>query len=182
MMNAQHSAAIKALLRKSEKNLSLAAPPHPGFKQAPPPAGFKQPPPPGGFQGGHVQRQPLQQLQNRAEQKVIKKDDIPMKKIAGGPKEVKQVEVVSVASFFFDLAGNSTKGISATDKNTMLFVVMQGEVTVVLNTSQFVVGRGDSFIVPPHNIYNILNMNAWEAELFVQYKYEGSLLKPENAC
>ena len=38
--------------------------------------------------------------------------------------------------------GNSTKGISATKKNTKVFVVMQGEVTVVLNRSQVVVGRG----------------------------------------
>ena len=81
---------------------------------------------------------------------------------------------------FLKMAGNSTKGISMTDKNTMVFVVMQGEVTVVLNTSQFVVGRGDSFFVPPHNTYNILNMKSTEAELFlVQYKYEGSLLKAE---
>jgi len=84
---------------------------------------------------------------------------------------------------FLKMAGNSTKGISVTDKNTMVFVVMQGEVTVVLNTSQFVVGRGDSFFVPPHNTYNILNMKAREAELFlVQYKYEGSLLKAESGC
>lgn len=84
---------------------------------------------------------------------------------------------------FLKMAGNSTKGISMTDKNTMVFVVMQGEVTVVLNTSQFVVGRGDSFFVPPHNTYNILNMKSREAELFlVQYKYEGSLLKAESGC
>ena len=79
---------------------------------------------------------------------------------------------------FLKMAGNSTKGMSVTDKNTMIFVVMQGEVTVVLNTTQFVVSRGDSFFVPPHNTYNILNMKAEEAELFlVQYKYEGSLLQ-----
>merc|ERR1712098_13630 len=84
---------------------------------------------------------------------------------------------------FLKMAGNSTKGISATDKNTMVFVVLGGEVTVVLNTSQFEVRKGDSFFVPPHNTYNILNLKPREAELFlVQYKYEGSLLKAESGC
>ena len=61
---------------------------------------------------------------------------------------------------FLNMAGNSLKGISATDKNTMVFVVMQCEVTVVLSTSQFVVSRGDSFFMPPLNTYNILNMKS----------------------
>jgi len=82
---------------------------------------------------------------------------------------------------FLKMAGNSSKGISATDKNTMVFVVLGGEVTVVLNTSQFEVRKGDSFFVPPHNTYNILNLKPREAELFlVQYKYEGSLVKTET--
>ena len=46
------------------------------------------------------------------------------------------------------LAGNSSKGISATNKNTFVFVVMKGELTIVLNTSQFVVRRGDFFLFP----------------------------------
>ena len=84
---------------------------------------------------------------------------------------------------FLKMAGNSTKGMSVTDKNTMIFMVMQGEVTVVLNTTQLVVSRGDSFFVPPQNTYNILNMKAEEAEVFlVQYKYEGSLLQAESGC
>ena len=79
------------------------------------------------------------------------------------------------------LAGNSSKGISATNKNTFVFVVMKGELTIVLNTSQFVVRRGDSFFVPPHNTYNILNMKSGDAELFlVQYKYEGSLVESKS--
>jgi len=82
---------------------------------------------------------------------------------------------------FLKLTGNSTKGISDTGKNTMVFVVMQGEVTVVMNTSKFVVRRGDSFFVPPQNTYNITNMRACMAELFlVQYKYECSLLNSET--
>ena len=53
------------------------------------------------------------------------------------------------------------------DKNTIVFVVMQGEVTAVLNTSHFVVSREDSFIVPPLSAYNIVDMKAREAELFL---------------
>ena len=75
------------------------------------------------------------------------------------------------------LAEYSAKGLSATNKNTMVFMVMKGEVTVVLNMTQFVVCRGDSFFVPTHNTYNIINMKAEEVELFlVEYKYEDSLL------
>jgi glyoxylate utilization-related uncharacterized protein len=59
----------------------------------------------------------------------------------------------------------------------MVLMVMKGEVTVVLNMTQFVVCRGDSFFVPTHNTYNISNMKAEEVELFlVHYKYEDSLL------
>merc|ERR1711928_68674 len=112
MNNRDQVAAFAAVQRRSEESMNRV----PGFK-----------PPPGGFLGG--QRQPLQQVQNiRAEQKVIKKEDIP-RQANSAPKEVKQVEVECVAPYL-KLAGNSTKGISATDKNTMVFVVMQGEVTV----------------------------------------------------
>ena len=56
-------------------------------------------------------------------------------------------------------------------------MVMKGEVAVVLNMTQFVVCRGDSFFVPTHNTYNIIDMKAEEVELFlVQYKSEDSLL------
>merc|ERR1712168_1099698 len=61
---------------------------------------------------------------------------------------------------FLKLQGNTTKGISATNNNTMVFVVLQGEVSVVLNTTQFQASRGDSFFVPPHNTYNIINLKA----------------------
>merc|ERR1712098_983194 len=40
---------------------------------------------------------------------------------------------------------------------TLLFLVTEGEVTVILSASQFVVSRGDSFFVPPHNTYNLMN-------------------------
>ena len=75
------------------------------------------------------------------------------------------------------LAGYSAKGVGATNKNTMVFMVMKGEVTVVLNMTQFVVYRGDSFFVPTHNTYKIINMKAEKVEMFlVQYKYADSLL------
>eukprot|EP00091_Calanus_sinicus_P012082 TRINITY_DN27314_c0_g1_i1.p1 TRINITY_DN27314_c0_g1~~TRINITY_DN27314_c0_g1_i1.p1 ORF type:complete len:120 (-),score=25.71 TRINITY_DN27314_c0_g1_i1:36-395(-) len=46
-----------------------------------------------------TQRLPLQQVQNiRAEQKVIKKEDIP-RQVRSAPKEVKQVEVECVAPY-----------------------------------------------------------------------------------
>ena len=73
------------------------------------------------------------------------------------------------------LAGYSAKGLGATNKNTMVFMVMKGE--VILNMTQFVVYRGDSFYLPTHNTYNIISMKAEEVELFlIQYKYEDSLL------
>ena len=72
------------------------------------------------------------------------------------------------------------QGLSATDKNTMVFVVREGTVTVLINTTEFIATRGDSFFVPPHNTYNLLNKSQQKAELFiVQYKYDGSI-NPES--
>ena len=45
--------------------------------------------------------------------------------------------------------GHSTKGMSCTDKNTMVFVVLEGEITVILHTTQFNAKKGDSFYIPP---------------------------------
>ena len=74
---------------------------------------------------------------------------------------------------FIKLQGQSTKGITDTDSNTLVFVVTQGEVTVAINSSQFVASQGDTFYVPAHNTYNLLNMKENLAELFiVQYKSE----------
>ena len=36
----------------------------------------------------------------------------------------------------FRIKGHSTKGMSCTDKNTMVFVVLEGEITVILHTTQ----------------------------------------------
>ena len=70
------------------------------------------------------------------------------------------------------------KGLAATETNTLVFMVLEGEVTVVLNTTQFLVTRGDSFFVPPHNSYNLLNLSAATAELFLLDPQPGQALRP----
>ena len=72
---------------------------------------------------------------------------------------------------FLKLTGQSTKGITNTANNTLICVVMEGEVTVMINSAQFVASRGDTFYVPANNTYNLINMGRNIAELFiVQYK------------
>ena len=72
---------------------------------------------------------------------------------------------------FVRMVGKSTKGITNTATNTLICVVMEGKVTVMINSSQFVATRGDTFFVPHHNTYNLINMRDSTAELFiVQYK------------
>ena len=41
----------------------------------------------------------------------------------------------------------------------------QGEITVILHTTQFNAKKGDSFYIPPKNYYNLINQKAREAEL-----------------
>jgi mannose-6-phosphate isomerase-like protein (cupin superfamily) len=43
--------------------------------------------------------------------------------------------------------------MSCTDKNTMVFVVLEGEITVILHTTQFNAKKGDSFYIPPKVFY-----------------------------
>lgn len=72
---------------------------------------------------------------------------------------------------FLKLTGRSTKGITNTANNTLICVVMEGEVTVMINSAQFLATRGDTFYVPANNTYNLINMGNIVAELFiVQYK------------
>ena len=74
---------------------------------------------------------------------------------------------------FLRIAGKASKGVTNSADNAMVFVVMRGEVTVVLNSSQFMATRGDTIYIPPHNTYNLLNMGRDEAELFnFQYRSE----------
>jgi len=77
---------------------------------------------------------------------------------------------------FLRIKGHSTKGMSCTDKNTMVFVVLEGEITVILHTTQFQAKKGDSFYIPPKNYYNLINQKAREAELsLIQFQYDGPL-------
>jgi len=85
---------------------------------------------------------------------------------------------------FLRIKGHSTKGMSCTDKNTMVFVVLEGEITVILHTTQFNAKKGDSFYIPPKNYYNLINQKAREAELsLIQFQYDGPLptVQPSNS-
>ena len=66
--------------------------------------------------------------------------------------------------------------MSCTDRNTMVFVVLEGEVTVTLHTTQFNAKKGDSFYIPPKNDYQLINQAGREVELsLVQFQYDGPL-------
>lgn len=54
--------------------------------------------------------------------------------------------------------------------------MLEGEITVVLHTTQFNAKKGDSFYIPPKNYYNLINQKAREAELsLIQFQYDGPL-------
>ena len=77
---------------------------------------------------------------------------------------------------FLQMKGRSAKGFSCTGRNTMMFVVMEGEVTVTIHTTEFMARKGDSFYIPPKNSYNLVNSSAGECKLsIIQYQYEGPL-------
>ena len=74
---------------------------------------------------------------------------------------------------FIRIASQASKGLTKSADNAVVYVVMRGEVTVVLNSSQFIATRGDTVYIPPHNSYDLLNMGRDEAELFnFQYRSE----------
>lgn len=57
-----------------------------------------------------------------------------------------------------------------------VFVVLEGEITVVIHNTNFNAKKGDSFYIPPKNYYNLINNKAREAELsLLQYQYSGPL-------
>jgi len=113
-------------------------------------------------------------------------DWIPLGRTKDGvrPEEVQYATMLSPPhhkTSFLRLSPAAQKGLAATDKNTLLFLVTEGEVTVILSASQFVVSRGDSFFVPPHNTYNLMNFSSVRAELFlVQYRHQGSFQGDQN--
>lgn len=104
-------------------------------------------------------------------------DWLPLARDAARPSSVQYASLLSPPhhkTSLLRLEPAAQKGLAATESNTLLFMVLEGEVTVVLNTSQFLVGRGDSFFVPPNNSYNLLNLSGTRAELFlVQYRHQG---------
>jgi len=70
----------------------------------------------------------------------------------------------------------AAKGYSFTDKNTMIFVVLRGELVVTIHETDITVKKGDCFYVPTKNGYNIVNEGEATAELaLVQYQYDGPL-------
>ena len=95
---------------------------------------------------------------------------------------------------FLRIKGNCAKGMGCSNKNTMVisnilyvmyifdsissqvFVVLEGEITVVIHTTEFVAKKGDSFYIPPKNYYNLINKTPKLAELsLLQYQYSGPL-------
>nr|XP_040568211.1 uncharacterized protein LOC121117784 [Lepeophtheirus salmonis] len=70
---------------------------------------------------------------------------------------------------FLRIKGNSMKGMSNTNKNSVIFVVIEGEISVVLHSckKQFYAKKGDSFHVPPNFSYNLINKKVREAELTI---------------
>jgi len=77
---------------------------------------------------------------------------------------------------FLRIKSQSSKGMSCTDKNTMVFVVIEGEITVRLHTTNFKAKKKDSFYIPPKNYYDLINDEDEDAELsLTQFQYDGPL-------
>jgi len=127
------------------------------------------------------ENKPIKQVEVECVAPYDEADWVSLGRVADGarPDEVQYASMLSPPhhlTSLFRLAPAAQKGLAATERNTLVFMVLEGEITVVLNTSQFVVSRGDSFFVPPHNSYNLLNMSGTKAELFlVQYRHQGEL-------
>ena len=69
-----------------------------------------------------------------------------------------RVSAFRVMTAFFRIRGQASKGITNTADNTMGCVVTRGKVMVVLNSLQFMATRGDTIYIPPHSIYDLVNM------------------------
>ena len=73
---------------------------------------------------------------------------------------------------YIRLAPTSTKGISNTALSTLIFLLLEGELKVVINESILTVSKGDNFYVPPETTYTLTNFSEETVELYlVQYKY-----------
>ena len=83
---------------------------------------------------------------------------------------------------FIKIESQASKGIADSAENATVFVVMRGEVTVVINSSQFIATRGDIVYVPPDNTFDIINTGQDEAELFnFQYVVPDTSTAPASA-
>ena len=74
------------------------------------------------------------------------------------------------------IKGFHKKGLSHTTNNTMVFTMMEGEVTVLLPTKDLKVVKGDSFLIPPRTKYDIHNEADRDAEIsLIQYRYRSEV-------
>ena len=81
---------------------------------------------------------------------------------------------------FIRLAPRSNKGISNTGLSTLIFLVLEGEINVVISNSLLTVRKGDNFYVPAETTYS-LNLSEERVELYlVQYKYLDIKIKQTN--
>ena len=73
---------------------------------------------------------------------------------------------------FIRLEPHSSKGITNTGLSTLIFLLLEGELSVVINNSLHAVRKGDNFYVPPETTYTLINLSEERGELFlVQYRY-----------
>ena len=79
-------------------------------------------------------------------------------------------------SNYVRLPPNTSKGLSNTDANTFVFLVLEGELTVIITDNKitdnkFTARAGDTFYVPKDHKYDLINQTQQRTELFViQYK------------
>ena len=82
---------------------------------------------------------------------------------------------------FIRLAPRSNKGISNTGLSTLIFLVLEGEINVVISNSLLTVRKGDNFYVPAETTYSLINFSEERVELYlVQYKYLDIKIKQTN--
>ena len=82
---------------------------------------------------------------------------------------------------YIRLEPNSNKGISNTGLCTLVFLVLEGEVNVVIDSTFLTVRKGDNFYVPAETTYSLMNLSEERVELYlVQYKYVDIKNKPTS--
>ena len=73
---------------------------------------------------------------------------------------------------FIRLAPSSNRGATNTGPSTLIFVVLEGEINVMINHILLTAVTGDNFYVPAETNYSLINQSETTVELFlVQYKY-----------